>query len=98
MLNTSRFLTHVNLTRSDSYGDRLWMVNLSVEEPDVLMCARPGLREPWVSNHPGPPGPTRVRRIATTQFPRFSVHFWAKCAAKPESAAVGKTEVSFGLR
>ncbi len=40
-------LTHVNVTRSDSYGDHLWMVYLSVEEPDALMCARPGLREPW---------------------------------------------------
>jgi hypothetical protein len=33
------------------------MVNLSVEEPDALMCARPGLWEPWVGNCPGPPGP-----------------------------------------
>ena len=41
-------LTHVNVTRSDSYGDHLWMVNLSVEEPDALMCARPDLWEPWV--------------------------------------------------
>ena len=24
------------------------MAKLSVEEPDALMCARPGLREPWV--------------------------------------------------
>lgn len=23
------------------------MANLSVEEPDALMCARPGLWEPW---------------------------------------------------
>jgi hypothetical protein len=36
------------------------MVNLSVEEPDALMCARPDLWEPWVSNHPGPPGPNAV--------------------------------------
>jgi len=56
MLNTSRFLTHVNVTRSDNYGDHLWMVNLSVEEPDALMCARPGLWEPRVGNDPGPPG------------------------------------------
>ena len=50
-------LTHVNVTRSDSYGAHLWMANLLVEEPDALMCARPDLWEPWVSNHPGPPGP-----------------------------------------
>ena len=65
MLNTSRFLTHVNLTRSDSYGDHLWMVNLSVEEPDALMCARPDLWEPWAGNCPGPPGPTRLRTSAS---------------------------------
>ena len=38
-----------------------WMANLPVEEPDALMCARPDLWEPWVSNHPGPPGPARLR-------------------------------------
>ena len=31
------------------------MANLSVEEPDALMCARPGLWEPWAGNCPGPP-------------------------------------------
>jgi len=67
MLNTSRFLSHVNVTRSDSHGDHMWMVNLSVEEPDALMCARPGLWEPWVSNHPGPPGPLRVCVGANSQ-------------------------------
>jgi hypothetical protein len=36
------------------------MVNLSVEEPDALMRARPDLWEPWVGNDPGPPGPMRV--------------------------------------
>jgi hypothetical protein len=40
-------LKHVNASRSDSFGDHLWMANLSVEEPDALMCARPGLWEPW---------------------------------------------------
>ena len=56
MLNTSRFKSHVNVTQSDSHWDHAWMANLSVEEPDALMCARPDLWEPWVSNHPGPPG------------------------------------------
>ncbi len=37
------------------------MVNLSVEEPDALVRARPGLWEPWVGNCPGPPGPPQVR-------------------------------------
>ena len=56
-------LTHVNVTRSDSYGAHLWMANLLVEEPDALMCARPDLWEPWVSNHPGPPGPlSQIRK------------------------------------
>ena len=32
------------------------MANLSVEEPDALMCARPGLWEPWAGNCPGLPG------------------------------------------
>ena len=67
MLNTSRFLTHVNVTRSDSFGDHLWMVNLSVEEPDALMCARPDLWEPWVSNHPRPPGPLQIAVRANSQ-------------------------------
>ena len=66
MLNTSRFLTHVNVTRSDSFGDHLWMVNLSVEEPDALMCARPDLWEPWVSNHPGPPGANAIAESANS--------------------------------
>ena len=36
------------------------MANLSVEEPDALMCARPDLWEPWAGNCPGPPGPPQV--------------------------------------
>ncbi len=36
------------------------MANLSVEEPDALMCARPDLWEPRVGNDPGPPGPVRA--------------------------------------
>ena len=58
MLNTSRFLTHVNVTRSDSFGDHAcgWRSCRS-EEPDALMCARPDLWEPWAGNRPGPPGP-----------------------------------------
>jgi hypothetical protein len=60
-------LTHVNLTRSDSYGAHLWMANLLVEEPDALMCARPDLWEPWVSNRPGPPGPLQDHFTANSQ-------------------------------
>ena len=37
----------VHVTRSDSHGDRLRMANLSVEEPDALMHARPDLWEHW---------------------------------------------------
>ncbi len=38
--------THVHVTRLNSFGDhRGWL--LSDEEPDALMCARPGLWEPW---------------------------------------------------
>ena len=33
------------------------MANLSVEEPDALMRARPDLWELWGSNAPEPPGP-----------------------------------------
>jgi len=36
------------------------VANLSVEEPDALMRARPGLWEPWVGNDPWPPGPQAV--------------------------------------
>jgi len=39
----------------------MWTANLSVEEPDALMCARPDLWEPWVRNHPGPPGPALAK-------------------------------------
>ena len=42
------------------------MANLSVEEPDALMCARPDLWEPWAGNCPGPPGPEQQRRAANT--------------------------------
>ena len=38
---------HVHVTWSNSHGDHSWMVNLSAEEPDALMRARPGLWEPW---------------------------------------------------
>jgi len=31
------------------------------------MCARTGLWEPWVSNHPGPPGPHAVSASAKSQ-------------------------------
>jgi hypothetical protein len=46
---------HVTETRLDSFGT-LRRVNLSAEEPDALMRARPGLWEPWVGNCPGPLG------------------------------------------
>ena len=37
----------VHGTRSDSLGDPSGMANLSAEEPDALMHARPGPWEPW---------------------------------------------------
>ena len=40
-------LTHVHGTRANSYGDPSGLANLSAEEPDALMRARPGLWEPW---------------------------------------------------
>jgi hypothetical protein len=40
-------LAHVHGTRANSYGDPWGTVNLSAEEPDALMRARPGLWEPW---------------------------------------------------
>jgi hypothetical protein len=48
---------------------RCCMANPSLEEPDAVMSARPGLWEPWVRNHPRPPGPARRSEIASTQFP-----------------------------
>ena len=42
------------------------MANLSVEEPDALMCARPDLWEPWAGNCPGPPGPERAMKEGET--------------------------------
>jgi len=50
-------LAHVNGTWPNSHGDHSWMANLSIEEPDALMRARPDLWEPWGSNAPRPPGP-----------------------------------------
>ena len=61
MLNTSRFFRHVNVSRSDSFGDHV-VAKLLVEEPDALTRARPGLWERRVSNHAPPPGPRRVQR------------------------------------
>ena len=37
----------VHGTRSDSPGDPSGVANLSAEEPDALMHARPGPWEPW---------------------------------------------------
>jgi len=49
----------INDTAQDSIPgmQRCCMANPSLEEPYALMCARTDLWEPWVSNHPGPPGP-----------------------------------------
>ena len=53
------------------------MVNLSIEEPDALMCARPGLWEPLVGNDPGPPGlryhDRDLRRVARLGKARMEV-------------------------
>jgi hypothetical protein len=38
---------HVHVTWSNSHVDRSRTVNLSAEEPDALVRARPGLWEPW---------------------------------------------------
>ena len=46
---------------------RCCMANPSLEEPYALMCARTGLWEPWVSNHPRPPGPALRSEIASIQ-------------------------------
>jgi hypothetical protein len=57
-------LTHVTETRSDNLGGPLRMANLSVEEPDALMCARPGLWEPWrVTARATRPDASKCRRI-----------------------------------
>jgi len=46
MLNTSRFLSmSMSLDRIASGATCGW--RLSAEEPDALMCARPGPWEPW---------------------------------------------------
>ena len=45
------------------------MANLSTEEPDALVRARPGLWEPWVGNDPRPPDPP-----APTARPERSLH------------------------
>ena len=37
-------------------GRRARVANPYLEEPDALDRARPDLWEPWVGNHPGPPG------------------------------------------
>ena len=62
--NTSEAL-NLELRITDTAQDsvpgmqRCCMANPSLEEPYALMCARTGLWEPWVSDHPGPPGPER---------------------------------------
>ncbi len=50
----------------------VWMANLSVEEPDALVRARPGLWEPWVGNDPGPPGPWGPRSVTPESFRAIS--------------------------
>jgi hypothetical protein len=61
----------------DSFGDLLWMANLSVEEPYALMRARTGLWEPWAGNCPGPPG------LISCASKRVSnrVHYEAVCGS-----------------
>jgi hypothetical protein len=70
------------------------MAKLLVEEPDALMCALPDLWEPWVSNHPEPPGPRRFRSILTRfgeidrrekQRP-FNVRFLLNCEVVSRTA------------
>jgi len=54
--------THVPVTRSDRLVDHSWMANLSLEEPDALMRARPGLWEPWrVTARATQPGVSNAR-------------------------------------
>ncbi len=43
------------------------MVNLSTEEPDAVMSARPDLREPWVVPTQGHPGPRRLENYAKSR-------------------------------
>ena len=69
--NTSEAL-NLELRITDTAQDsvpgmqRCCMANPSLEEPYALMCARTGLWEPWVSDHPGPPGLQRRRLEANS--------------------------------
>ena len=71
----------INDTAQDSIPgmQRCCMANPSLEEPYALMCARTGLWEPWVSNHPGPPGPNARSKSSSAQ--RWS----DRCAEGPGS-------------
>ena len=73
--NTSEALnleSRINDTAQDSIPgmQRCCMANPSLEEPYALMCARTGLWEPWVSNHPRPPGPLEIRLKASLHSSR----------------------------
>ena len=70
--NTSEALNleaRINDTAQDSIPgmQRCCMANPLSEEPYALMWARTGLWEPWVRNHPGPPGPPSARRCSPPQ-------------------------------
>ena len=60
----SNLESRINDTAQESIPgmQRCCMANPALDEPYALMWARTGLWEPWVSNHPGPPGPTQVSK------------------------------------
>ena len=64
------------------------MVNLSVEEPDALMCARPDLWEPRVAT-PGATRPEAAKLIGQTVFGR------AIFATPTRASNLAKTRRSF---
>lgn len=42
----------------------MWTANLSVEELDALMCARPDLWEPWLRKYPAPSATCNFQQLA----------------------------------
>ena len=62
---TSYLETRITVTPQDSRPgiQRSWMANPPSEEPYALVCARTGLREPWVVT------PRATRRLS----------WWTKC-------------------
>ena len=64
---------------------RCCMANPSLEEPYALMWARTGLWEPWVRNHPRPPGPAcRSRFSSMLRSRNLEPEIW-ECVPKPSS-------------